>query len=138
MDEGILKLIQDYLDAVSMAMGMLLAHIGEDRLMQGSPGHAYPRQGALSDGWEYSFHGIGCCVISEEDISIDWDFSPDGQACGFDAWRLWCYSKQFQDRYPRLQEREVIEEKLQPLLDEGVIGPSGVEYDNLLYLRGAT
>jgi hypothetical protein len=132
---SMIELIRDYTSTTATAVAQLRRECGVEDLLQGWHQRRYPQHGKLSDGAEYHFHGIGCCVERPE-VDVDLDFGPGGRADGFDAWRLWRFAKQFPTRYPDLQERDALERALQALVDEGVVVASGVEHDHLLYLRG--
>jgi radical SAM superfamily enzyme YgiQ (UPF0313 family) len=135
INEDALRLIRDYQEAVAKAVVQLLKDLGEERFLHGSPGHAYPRKGRLSNGSEYSFHGKGCLVTLCDETNVDWDFGPGGRTDGFDNWRLWRFAKQFPTRYPNFQERDAVTRALEELTEDSLICPSGAEYDHLLYLN---
>src|SRR3990167_1171725 len=74
-------------------------------LLAGRQSGAIPRSGLL-EGLEFDFHGIGCW-ISENGLSVDFDFLPDGRLGGFDAWRLQVFSQSNPRFGPPRSESEI-------------------------------
>ncbi len=88
MDEGLQRLIQEYLAAVQEAVaelsasGLALPGSGMEWAASG-----IPRRGVLVSGRPYLKHGYGCTVGTEPN-EVDFDFGEGGETDGFDGWRL--------------------------------------------------
>lgn len=88
MDRRLRVLIGEYQAAVERALelleesGLLRPRSALEWAMSG-----YPGVGVLRNGTRYRKHGYGC----EVDLPtgpVDFDFGPNGETSGFDAWRL--------------------------------------------------
>jgi hypothetical protein len=51
-----------------------------------------PTSGELPGDVRYRFHGCGC-EFSSQSGTVDLDFGPDGRCDGFDAWRVFQFTK---------------------------------------------
>ena len=56
------------------------------------------RCGRLDDTTTYELHGVGC-VVSFPDISIDFDYGPEGRTDCFDIWRLYIFAMDQPEKY---------------------------------------
>lgn len=84
-------LIFKYLAESTRLAQRLCGVYSQENLLAGRRNGAIPRSGSL-EGVEFEFHGVGC-RIAEGNSSADFDFLPDGQLGGFDAWRLHVFSE---------------------------------------------
>jgi hypothetical protein len=91
-DDWMGRLISEYVQATRALSQRLGAAFGQSSLLQGRRDQAIPRSGRTADGLVFNFHGIGCW-ISDGQLSVDFDFLPDGQVDGFDAWRLHVFTE---------------------------------------------
>jgi len=91
--EWIVQLISQYLVSVRALSQRLGEAFNQDDLLPGRRSRVIPRAGVTANGLEFRFHGIGCW-ISDGTVSVDFDFMPDGQIGGFDAWRLHVFSEE--------------------------------------------
>lgn len=117
--EQILMLISSYIDAVRRTVGALRRELAQEDLLQAVNTGVIPREGTLSDGASYSFHGTGCSV-EDDAMAMDFDFGPEGRCDGFDAWRLWHFALERPD-LAVFHDRAVIDRALARLSDEGMI-----------------
>ncbi len=95
--ESIRVLIRDYQQAVEQAVSRLQASFDVTDLLAARRSGKVPKEGR-ADEIEYSFHGLGCRAILDG-IEVDFDFGPGGRTDGFDAWRLWLYTRQVPSNY---------------------------------------
>lgn len=88
MDEGLQRLIQEYLAAVGQAVAELSASgIPLPASRMEWVASALPKRGVLVTGRTYLKHGYGCTVGTQPD-EVDFDFGERGETNGFDGWRL--------------------------------------------------
>ena len=107
MDSRLLSLINDYLEAVAKAVG-LLSDAGIPRPASNTDwvGTQIPQTGLLPGGVKYFKHGYGVAVHLE-DGAVDFDFGDEGQINGFDAWRLKGFSEERPGRYGFHSDEEI-------------------------------
>ncbi|MDP3069841.1 MAG: hypothetical protein Q8N18_06105 [Opitutaceae bacterium] len=67
------------------------------------------QSGQLADGSKYNKHGFGC-AIRYSTGAIDFDFGANGELDGFDASRLWRFSKASKRDYGFATEKEIFAE----------------------------
>ena len=80
-----------------------------------------PKEGLLSEGCKFSFHGGGC-YFEFENGTIDIDFGPDNRCDGFDSFRLFDFLKTSKsEKYAHLNSEAIIKEELDKLLKEKII-----------------
>lgn len=88
MDSRLKHLIDEYLDAVRLAVALLEeAGIPRPASARAWTTTGISGTGTLRDGATYRKHGHGCEVHLASG-SVDFDFGKAGQINGFDAWRL--------------------------------------------------
>ncbi|HZI12183.1 MAG TPA: hypothetical protein VE153_17500 [Myxococcus sp.] len=92
-DDWLGRLISEYVQATRALSQRLGAAFAQSSLLQGRRDKAIPRSGRTADGLVFNFHGAGCW-ISDGQLSVDFDFLPDGQVDGFDAWRLHVFTEE--------------------------------------------
>lgn len=88
MDAGLKRLIDDYLDAVKMAVELLVqAGIPLPKSNLAWAFNRIPQGVELGQGIPYFKHGFGCTVYLPQK-PVDFDFGDCGETSGFDAYRL--------------------------------------------------
>jgi len=95
-----------------------------------------PKRGEITDGGlSFSFHGIGC-TVEMRGCTVDFDFGPNGEAGGFDAYRLSQFTNRRQSKSSRVFTEDEISVELRRLQEKGLIIAPGVEPSpHLLYLK---
>jgi hypothetical protein len=119
MKDLIMTLIAQYILSVERLTNRLCTSFHQPDLLSGRRCNAIPRTGRTADGVEFRFHGRGCWM-SDGEVSVDFDFSPEGGLDSFDAWRLHAYS----DENPNLvgcHSRDEIQACLTSLEERGLI-----------------
>lgn len=116
----LITVIQAYRKEVENGLLLFQMQIGRQDLIAAWREGLLEKSGVLSDGTEYEFHGVGCCLFVN-DHEVDFDFSVGGRSDGFDSWKLWRYAKQFPDRFPRYQSKDEVEKDFRELVATGVI-----------------
>src|SRR5262245_44469003 len=92
MERHLLDLIRTYRQAVADAVGELSASgIPLPRSNIEWSLSSVPYIGSLRGGGKYRKHGYGCTVETAKG-EVDFDFGPQGEVDGFDAWRLWLFA----------------------------------------------
>ena len=119
--EWIIKLISSYLKNAHKLAQQLCDSFAQDDLISGRCNKAMPRTGVTNTGLEFRFHGIGCW-ISDGNVSVDFDFMPDGRIGGFDAWRLHIFSKE-NPSIVGIRSLQEVQIALDSLLEQGSIQP---------------
>ncbi|MFC0682867.1 DUF6896 domain-containing protein [Lysobacter korlensis] len=107
MDEGLQRLIQEYLAAVREAVAELSASgipLPASRMEWVTSGA--PKQGVLVSGRVYLKHGYGCAVGTEPN-EVDFDFGERGETNGFDGRRLARFSGFQSSAYGFADEKEL-------------------------------
>lgn len=66
---------------------------------------------------EYMFHGIGCAVYFGTTV-VDFDFGPNGQFYGFDAWRLSLFARSI-SQYQQFVDYDRLHQELTSLHQAG-------------------
>ena len=127
--EWIVGLVSQYLNSARSLSQRLGEAFSQEDLLSGRRNKRIPRTGVAANGLEFSFHGIGCW-ISDGTFSVDFDFLPDGQIGGFDAWRLHVFSEDNPSAVGSRPQHEV-QTALNRLLDRGLI--QTVEGSSSLY-----
>lgn len=120
------QVIAEYLQQVEKCLSLFESKFGRRDLVRAWRERAIPQAAELAEGIEYHMHGVGCAV-EFSDYDVDFDFASPDQA-GFDAWRLWLFAKQFPERYPEYQDREVVESALNRLIEAGAIARALANY----------
>lgn len=116
----LIAVIQAYRKEVDHGLSLFEKQVGRRDFISAWREGTLEKTGVLSDGTEYEFHGVGCCLFIN-DHEVDFDFSVDGRPDGFDSWKLWRYAKQFPDRFPRYQSKDELEKDFGNLLADGMI-----------------
>lgn len=130
---SIKRLIDDYLRAVEHGVSLLKQEFKAEDLLAAWLRRDIPKEGTLSDGLRFKFHGVGCFLIYE-DMDVNFDFGPKGRSDGFDAWRLWEYSSQCAEQYPEFRSENAVKKALDDLIVEGtVVSPNWEPSRHLLY-----
>nr|WP_324260171.1 hypothetical protein [Cellvibrio fontiphilus] len=89
MNRKLKALIENYLFAVNEAIELLVASgIELPRSNNEWAASGINQRGELKGRIKYFKHGFGCTVHLPSG-SVDFDFGPEGEYNGFDAWRLW-------------------------------------------------
>jgi len=94
MEQPAMEAVLDYLDSLSSALRAL----AEEVFFIGRAGDVGPlvgwscsgeisRTGTLAGLGKYSFHGIGCLVVTNDEKEIDFDWGEHGEVL-FDGWRV--------------------------------------------------
>lgn len=126
------KLIRCYVSTVAAYAGVLHNELTNDNLLCAVNSQRIPREGVLSNGVRYHFHGVGC-YIEDGPHHLDFDFGPHDRCDGFDAWRLAEFAKQLPE-FGIFHQLETIEAGLEQLLREGwAIGPNWAPSPHLFY-----
>src|SRR5262245_15612090 len=129
-------MIDDFLQTVAQANGLLQKHLGIANPMCWRRANV-PQEGFLVSGQShrYQFHGIGCYVETPEWV-IDWDYGYDGRTDGFTLWWLYIFAEQTSQNYPEFRDRRVLEEAFQEAIRRGLIHqPYLSQQDWLYYLK---
>lgn len=117
----ILKLINDYQDAVKFGVGQMQKEFNTTQLLRGWKSKTIPKNGVLNSGVEYDFHGVGC-LLTINNLNVDFDFGPDDRYDGFDLWRLGCFVDERPELYRQyFKDRSLIKDDFQELIENGVI-----------------
>jgi hypothetical protein len=125
--EELLQLIHEYRAAVDHAARVLIQVTGCAEPLFAVRSARVPRQGVLPGG-TYRFHGVGCEVVLG-DVTVDFDWGPDGRYGGFDAWRL----SHFSEHRGHPVDDKVIAAKLIELEKAGTIDAPRLEPSTHLY-----
>jgi hypothetical protein len=118
-EEWMLTLISQYLSSARSLSRRLCVAFSQEDLLSGRRSKAIPPSGNVADELEFRFHGIGCW-ISDGKLSVDFDFLPDGQIGGFDAWRLHVFSEE-NPSFVGPRSQHDIQMALDRLLERGLI-----------------
>ena len=107
MDKRLAKLIDDYLESVSLAVGIL----EQSGICRPSSNiewacNGIPQTGVLLGAVKYRKHGFGCAVHLTSGV-VDFDFGHKGEINGFDTWRLFCFAEDRPDQYGFKSETEL-------------------------------
>ena len=132
----IIELIREYVSHVRYCASQMREHFGVQNLLAGWRDGRIPKRGEITDGGlSFSFHGIGC-TVEMRDCSVDFDFGPNGDVGGFDAYRLAQFANSRQSMSNRAFREDEIRVELRRLQEKGFVVASGVEPSpNLLYLK---
>lgn len=109
MDERLVSLIEDYLQAVRKALeliyksGITLPHTSGDWLEK-DLSHLTMLDGNIA----YQKHGYGCIVYLADGV-VDFDFGRCGEISGIDAWRLTQFAKHRPKSYGFMDDKELYE-----------------------------
>ena len=89
-EDELLKLIKDYI-ACSKYMYKILKdnfNTAGETILRARRTNIIPKEGVLSEGIHFNFHGGGC-YFKFENGAIDIDFGPNDRCDGFDSQRLY-------------------------------------------------
>lgn len=131
---NILELIKDYQETVKLGVEAMQKEFNTRKLLRGWRTKDIPKEGILSTGAEYDFHGIGCFIIINN-ITVNFDFGPEDRFDGFDLWRLSTFVDEKPEVYQFFLENDgLLEIQFQKLVNDGVIVKPNWEYSDLYYL----
>ena len=112
--------------------------INDETILRARRRNIIPKEGILSDGYEFSFHGGGC-YFKFDGGSIDVDFGPNDRCDGFDAQRLYEFLKSLQNNGQNekvIKSSAMINEGFALLLKDKIIKkPSWYPNPHLYYLE---
>lgn len=94
MRESLRALINRYLHAADAAIAALQLEFEGRRVLFAWRAGQIPERGTLSNGQSFRFHGVGCRFVGGESPDIEVELTQDGTIAGFDAWRLFHFSRQ--------------------------------------------
>jgi hypothetical protein len=136
--KGILKLINDYQNAVKFGVEQMQKEFNTKQLLRAWGSKAIPKEGVLKSGIEYDFHGVGC-MLTINNLDVDFDFGPDDRCDGFDAWRLGLFVNERPRLYKRYFENEqLLKNDFQELIEKNiVIKPGWFPGSSLCYFADA-
>lgn len=126
--------ILDYLQAVKNGLNLFDQKFGTKDILAAWRKGALPKEGQLSDEAEYELHGVGCHIFFPE-FDIDFDFAPNGRSDGFDLWRLWKYVRQFEERFPELQDKQRLEIEFETMKKNATVVQEFAPQCQLYFLR---
>lgn len=119
--EDILALIKDYQESVQYGVRHMQSEFETKELLKAWISKKIPKEGVLSSGIEYDFHGVGC-LLTINHVEVDFDFGPDDRYDGFDLWRLGLFIDEKPNTYKRyVNNSKLLEEDFQALIDNGLI-----------------
>lgn len=117
--DWITSLISHYTLSAERLNRRLCESFRQPDLLTGRRRNAIPRTGRSADGVEFRFHGAGCWM-SDGEVSVDVDFTPEGGVDGFDAWRLHAYSEENPD-VVGCRSRDDVQACLSSLEERGLV-----------------
>ena len=88
--DEVLSLSHQYAVLTEKMISLLHQEFNSKDLLLDMKKGLFPKRGILTNGYEYFFHGRGCCIESEH-FEVDFDFelgTKNDVIRGFDAWRL--------------------------------------------------
>ena len=91
--DWLVRFISEHQRSVRLLSNRLRDAFCQKDLLAGRRSRRILREGKTADGLRYAFHGLGCW-ISDGKLSVDFDFGPEGEVGGFDAWRLHVFSRE--------------------------------------------
>lgn len=134
MRTALRALIDRYLRAAEVALASIQSEFDQQRLLFAWRAGQIPEQGTLSNGQSYRFHGIGCRFVGGELPDIDVELAHDGTVAGFDAWRLYHYSRQLPEN---CETFESLKAELKSLVEVGELVQKLHDCPHLFALAGA-
>jgi hypothetical protein len=133
----LLALIKDYIACSKYfcnAVSEEFNTIGQE-LLYSRRNKFVPKEGTLSTGLYFCFHGSGC-YFEFQKVEIDVDFGPNGRCDGFDNWRLLNFSKSLEKKYGALSVIEDVDGAIELLYKDGIlIRPGEYPSPHLYYLK---
>jgi hypothetical protein len=101
------KLARDFLSSVDEATCLFEEKFGTRCILRLWRSGKIRRCGVVKGNVTYELHGVGCAVNLPH-VLVDFDYGPDGRVDGFDAWRLIIYASELPEKYPKYQNKEVL------------------------------
>lgn len=131
-----IDLVREYVKRVQYCATQLGEHFGVSNLLAAWRDGRIPKSGVIAAGaLSFSFHGIGCAV-DMQDCLVDFDFGPNGDVGGFDAYRLTLFANSRRAQTDNAITEDDIRVELRQLLDKGIVVASNAEPSpHLLYLK---
>ena len=96
---NIFKIIKDYQKTVQIGVLALQKEYSTKTLLNDWNNGLIPKSGKLKSGMEFEFHGVGC-ILTINNIDVDFDFGPNNRFDGFDLWRISNFIDEFEDKHP--------------------------------------
>lgn len=119
--KDILALINDYQLTVQAGVEEMQNQFNTKQLLKAWKRNIIAKNGTLDSGTEYDFHGIGC-FLTNNDITVNFDFGPDDRYDGFDLWRLRCFVNEKKGLYQKyFEDKNFLEEDFQVLVNRKII-----------------
>lgn len=81
--------------------------------------HTIPRTGVI-DGMAFFFHGIGC-TMEIDGYVVSWDFGPRERLDGFEAWKLWLFTRDHPAEFGVYADLAVLRSAITHLIDQGQV-----------------
>ncbi|HEY4311964.1 MAG TPA: hypothetical protein VGN12_21125 [Pirellulales bacterium] len=119
----LLDIIHDYLREADRLCKQLAIKAGTRTLLAAWRSQQIPKDGELSTGTSYSFHGIGVC-FEFDGLIVDVDFANDGEWDAFDTWRLHLFARG-RATFESIQDFFTLKEYLNQLEADGLIKRAG-------------
>ena len=114
--------------------------VAPDQLLAAKNRREIPSSGDAS-GLEFRFHGVGLWVGASSGRAVDFDWGPNGELGGFDAWRLHNFAmtnKPFKQRKADAYSGETIDRALESLHEQGLVEKRGPGLGDHLFFPTAT
>lgn len=114
----IFEAIEEYTAFSKIAVKQLQNYFQQYDLLTGYRNGSIAKIGMIKN-LHYEFHGTGCW-FEANGIELNLDFGQNNRSDGFDAWRLFQFTKQF-SKYNKIFTHENIRKELDMLYAEGVL-----------------
>ncbi len=109
-------LINDFISMVESSTRIFELKFGTRDIRRLWRTNAIKRRGRVTRGAKYELHGIGC-RINLSTGSVDFDYGPNGEINGFDAWRLYNFARERPSKHRKYCDEETIKKELKEYIE---------------------
>jgi len=128
----LIRVIKDFQSEVKKYVTTLEKEFKTQSYYEARKEKIIPRTGRLSDGTDFFFHGVGCRFELPSNLTVDFDYGPEGRYDGFDLWRIKNFVDERLSIYFHYEGENILEKEFQEMIDAGIV--KKIPNDNLYYL----
>jgi len=125
--------IKEYIECTKKVCSFIKSTYMTNDILRAVRDGRIPSRGVIPDHQiQISFHGIGCLAESVE-FSIDFDFLPDGNPGGFDAFRLSVFKSERLGDLSQFSDMQKVQKELDILESNKIVQKVSIRPSSSMY-----